>query len=146
MQAAPRLVGQVPCNSAYPRKQRFQPSHQPLPRSSGARAASGSICSFVITAAFIIAPLALGYVSVRVLVTENSYRIQNIRTEIDNQKELSEKIRLQNAKLASLERVKKVATEKLAMTEPTVEAKIISLPGNGVTSPEYAFLAEKEVR
>jgi len=85
-------------------------------------------------------------VSVRAVVTENGYRIQNIRAEIDSQKELSEKIKLQNAKLASLERVKKLATEKLTMTEPTVEAKIISLPGNGVTSPEYAFLAEKEVR
>jgi cell division protein FtsL len=90
--------------------------------------------------------LALGYVSVRVLVAEDAYRIQDIRTDIENQKELTERIRLQNAKLASLERVKKVATDKLAMTEPTVEAKIISLPGNGVTSPEYAFLAEKEVR
>lgn len=146
MQAAPRLIGQVPCNSAYPRKKNFHPSRQPLPRSSVAKAASGSICSFIITASLIIAPLALGYVSVRIMVAENGYHIQNIRAEIDNQKELSEKIRLQNAKLTSLERVKRIATEKLAMTEPSVEAKIISLPGNGVTSPEYAFLTEKEVR
>lgn len=140
MQAAPKLIGQVPFNSAYPRKETLHPSRQPLPRSSATSATYKPICGFVIAASLILTLLAMLHVSTRVLVAENGYRIQHVQREIDNQKKLTEDIRLQNAKLASLERVKRVATEKLAMTEPAVEAKIISLPGNGVTSPEYAYL------
>jgi cell division protein FtsL len=145
MQAAPKLVGQVPYFSANP-QHIIHPSRQPLPRVSVGRTASVKLCGFVLTAACVLAPLAMLHVATRVLVAENGYRINHIQKDIDGQKELSEKIRLENTKLASLERVKKLATEKLAMSEPTVEAKIISLPGDGVTSPEYAYLSNKEVR
>jgi cell division protein FtsL len=145
MQAAPKLVGQVPFISANPQYV-LHPSRQPLPRSSVGRSASMTLCGYMLTAAVILAPLAMLHVTARVFVAENGYRINHIQSEIDAQKNLSENIRLENAKLTSLERIKKLATEKLAMTEPTVEAKIISLPGEGVTSPEYAYLSNKEVR
>ncbi len=145
MQAAPKLVGQVPFISANP-QHIIHPSRRPLPQRTVGRSASGVLCGYVLTAAIILAPLAMLHVTTRVLVAENGYHLQRIQAEIDGQKKLSEDIKLENAKLASLERVKKVATEKLAMTEPAVEAKIISLPGDGVTSPEYAYLTDKEVR
>lgn len=145
MQAAPKLIRQVPYFSASPQRV-LHPSRQPLPQSSVGRSVSASLCSYVLTAACILAPLAMLHVTTRVLVAENGYRIQHIQTEIEGQKKLSEEIKLENTKLASLERLKILATEKLTMTEPTVEAKIISLPGEGVTSPEYAYLTNKEVR
>lgn len=146
MQAAPKAFGQVPFTSAYPQEQNIHPSRQPLPQSSIKGVTAGSLCGFFIAASLLLTPLALMNVSVRAIVAENGYRMQHIRNDIEGQKEVTEKIRLDNAKLASLERVKKVAVEKLAMTDPTVEAKIISMPANGVTSPEYAYLTEKEVR
>jgi cell division protein FtsL len=145
MQAAPKLVGQVPYFSANP-QHITHPSRQPLPRVSVNKTASVKICGFALTAACVLAPLAMLHVATRVLVAENGYRLLHIQAEIDGQSKLSEAIKLENTKLSSLERVKKLATEKLAMTEPTVEAKIISLPGDGVTSPEYAYLTNKEVR
>ncbi len=145
MQAAPKLIGQVPYISANP-QHIVHPSRQPLPQRTRVKSASGALCGYVLTAAIILAPLAMLHVTTRVLVAENGYKLQHIQAEIDGQKKLSEDLKLENAKLASLERIKKLATEKLTMTEPTVEAKIISLPGNGVTSPEYAYLTNKEVR
>ena len=146
MQAAPKAIGHVPYIPAYPRKQSSNPSQRPLPQNVSRRAVSGSLCGLLIASSLVLAPLALINVTAKAMVAENSYRIQRLENNIEGQKQLSEDIRITNAKMASLERVKSVAINKLAMTEPTVEAKIISLPGNGVTSPEYAFLNTEEER
>ena len=146
MQAAPKLIGQAPSISAYPRKRTLHPSRQPLPQRLSGRAASGTLCGYLILASLVLAPLALINISIKATVAENGYRIQHISGEIDGAKETLEATRLNNAKLASLERVRTVAAGKLGMTEPTVAARIISLPGQDATSPEYAFLNTKEVR
>lgn len=144
MQAAPKAIGQVPYIPAYPRKQSSNPSRQPLPQGSARRAASGSICGLLIVSSLVLAPLAMVNLSVKAMLAENGYKIQKLESEIESQKQTSESIRLENARMASLERIKSVAVDKLAMIEPTVEAKIISLPGSDAASPEYAFLTTKE--
>ncbi len=146
MQAAPKAIGNVPYYPAYPRKAPSRPSRRPLPQNASRRAVSGSLCGLLIASSLVLAPLALINLSAKAMVAENSYRIQRLENNIEAQKQLSENIRIANAKMSSLERIKSVAVDKLAMTEPTVEAKIISLPGNGVTSPEYAFLNIEEER
>lgn len=146
MQAAPKLIGQAPFISAYPRNKTLHPSRQPLPQRLSGRAVSGRLCGYLILASLVLAPLALLNISIKATMAENGYRIQHLSVEIDDAKEQSETIKLKNAKLESLDRVKTVAADKLGMTEPTVEAKIISLPGQDATSPEYAFLSTKEVR
>ena len=144
MQAAPKAIGQVPYYPAYPRKQASKPSRQPLPQSSTRRAAAGTLCGLLIAASLVLAPLALVNVSAKAMVAENSYRIQRLQNEVEQQKQLTETIRIENAQMASLERIKSVAVDKLAMIEPTIEAKIISLPASDAASPEYAFLTTKE--
>lgn len=104
------------------------------------------MCGTLVLAAVMITPFALMNVTVKAVAAENGYNIQRIRDDIDAQKSKSEDIRLRNAKMSGLERIKSVAIEKLAMTEPAVEARIISMPGDGVTSPEYASLTTKEAR
>ncbi len=146
MQAAPKAIGNIPYYPAYPRKATSRPSRRPLPQNTSRRALSGSLCGLLIASSLVLAPLALINVSAKAMVAENSYRIQRLENNIETEKQLSEDIRIANAKMSSLERIKSVAVDKLAMTEPTVDAKIISLPGNGVTSPEYAFLNTEEER
>jgi cell division protein FtsL len=99
-----------------------------------------------IAASIVLAPLAILNVGVKVMGAENAYAIQRLEGQIEEQTVLTESLRVENAKMASLERIKRVALDKLAMIEPNAQATIISMPGADVTSPEYASLIVKEVR
>jgi cell division protein FtsL len=146
MQVAPKAIGNFPNIPAYPQKKASNPSRRPLPQSKTRTAAAETLCAMLVIAAVMITPAALVNLTVKAVSVENSYRIQRISSQIDTEKAKSEEIKLTNAKMSSLERIKTVAIEKLAMAEPTVEARIISMPGDGVTSPEYASLTTKEAR
>lgn len=148
MQVAPKAIGNFPNIPAYPQKKASNPSRRPLPQSKTRTrtAAAETLCAMLVAAAIMITPAALVNLTVKAVAVENGYSIQRIKGDIDAQKAKGEDIKLTNAKMSSLERIKTVAIDKLAMTEPTVEARIISMPGDGVTSPEYASLTTKEAR
>lgn len=147
MQVAPNVIGNFPNNPAIPQKKASNPSRRPLPQSKTRKqTAAGTICGTLVLAAIMITPVALINVTVKAMAAENGYSIQQIKDNIDAQKAKSEDIRMINAKMSSLERIKTLAIEKLAMTEPAVAAKIISMPEDGATSPEYASLTMKEAR
>lgn len=143
MQAAPKAIGQVPYRPRYPRNKSLHPS-QPLPRPYSLARARGSFFSFLVVAAVTLTPLALLQLSLQAYLTQSSYRAVRLKAQIEEEKSVQEKLRVNVTEMSSPERVQKVAIEKLSMTYPA-EINFISLPEEQTSPTSFARLPKEEV-
>lgn len=143
MQAAPKLIGQVPYSPRYPQKKHLHSSQQPLPQ--GHTSAPASFFYFLVIVCAVIGPLAVANLSIRAIVTEDSYRVQRLKTDIAAEHVAQEKAKLTIAHMRAPERIQRMATERLAMIAPA-DVTFISMPATATSPRNYAFLSSKEVR
>ncbi|MDI3525303.1 MAG: Cell division protein FtsL [Candidatus Atribacteria bacterium] len=97
---------------------------------------------YILTSVVLICVLSIGYLYLQAKLLEKSLMLEACQQKITTLKAQAEQLEKEVKFLASLERIQKIAQEKLGMQPPTKRVFLASLPG--IPQSATARVVEKQ--